>query len=91
METEKDQELWRLAKRRVSFKKHLATYLIVNLFFWCIWWFSGERDEEGGFPWPAWSMLGWGIGVAFEFVSVYLSNKTDSVEREYEKLKKEKE
>lgn len=86
METQKEEELYRLAKKRVSFKRHLGTYIIVNLMFWCIWYFSGER-EENEFPWPVWPMLGWGIGLAFEFMGAYVYPKSHAVDREYEKLK----
>ena len=91
METVKEQELWRLAKKRVSFKRHLLIYMIVNVFFWCIWWFDEDNRDKGEFPWPVWSMLGWGVGLAFEYVSVYHSNKPDAIEKEYEKIKKERE
>ena len=90
METVKEQELWRLAKKRVSFKRHLLIYMIVNVFFWCIWWFDEDNRNKGEFPWPVWSMLGWGVGLAFEYVSVYHSNKPDAIEKEYEKIKKER-
>ena len=86
METEKEKELWRLAKKRVGFKRHFATYLLVNAFFWCIWLMDDNKHEET-FPWPLWSMLGWGIGVAFDFIGAYVAPKNNAVEKEYEKLK----
>ena len=90
METEKEKELWRLAKKRVGFKRHFAAYLIVNGFFWCIWLMDDDREKEN-FPWPLWSMLGWGIGVAFDFVGAYITPKNNAVEKEYEKLKTKEE
>lgn len=88
METEKDKALWRQAKKRVGFKRHLATYLIINGMFWCIWWFAEkEADADADFPWPVWPMLGWGIGLAFDFMGAYLQTGNTAVEREYEKLK----
>jgi hypothetical protein len=91
METEKEQELWRLAKKRVSFKRHLAIYVITNIFFWCIWWFDGDKEDKNEFPWPVWSMLGWGIAIAIDYVKAYVTYKPDAVEKEYEKLKRERE
>jgi class 3 adenylate cyclase len=44
---------------RQSFKIHLTVYLLVNLFLIGIWAASG-----GGYFWPVWPILGWGIGVA---------------------------
>jgi len=84
----KDPELWEIAHKRASFKSHLLSYLIVNAFFWVLWYFTGGRvrDEEF-FPWPLWPMLGWGIGLAFHYAEAYVFPKSNSVEREYQKLK----
>lgn len=35
-------------------------------------------------------MVFWGIGLAFNYADAYLYNAKDSIEREYEKLKKER-
>ena len=87
----KDARLWQLAHRRASFKKHLATYIVINLFFWVLWYFTKERynhvSEYGFVPWPIWPMAGWGIGLVFHFIGAYMSTGYNTVEREYEKLK----
>jgi hypothetical protein len=89
MLTEKDPELWEIAKRRASFKYHLAVYIVMNIFFWVVWYFS--RDYSGdAHMWPIWPTLGWGIGLAFHFMGAYVFPKNNSVEREYEKLIKSK-
>lgn len=44
---------------RQSVRLHLMIYALVNLFLVGIWAASG-----GGYFWPIWSILGWGIGVA---------------------------
>ena len=44
---------------RQSFKIHLTFYLLVNVFLIGVWAASG-----GGYFWPVWSLLGWGLGVA---------------------------
>lgn len=61
---EKDEKEWRQS-RKFGFHWHLWSYLITNgaLFLVNIltpgpWWFQ-------------WSVLGWGIGLAFHFQSVY--------------------
>jgi hypothetical protein len=90
METEKDRDLWKLAKKRVGFRRHLATYIIINAFFWVIWFVTDHQSEDaenGGIPWPIFPMIGWGIGVTFSFLNSYVYPKTDSIEKEYEKLK----
>lgn len=90
----KDPQLWEIAKKRASFKGHLATYLVVNGFFWAIWYFSGSHDREeifeAPFPWPVWPMLGWGVGLVFHYIGAYVFPKSNSAEEEYQKLLKEK-
>jgi class 3 adenylate cyclase len=44
---------------RQSVKIHLTFYLLVNVLLIGIWAASG-----GGYFWPVWPILGWGIGVA---------------------------
>jgi hypothetical protein len=87
-EQDKDPALWELAKRRASFQRHLATYLVMSVFFWIVWFMSGNYNS-GGLPWPVWPMLGWGIGITFHYVAAYVSTGNDSVEREYQKLKQQ--
>ena len=84
----KDPELWEIAQKRVSFRSHLTVYIIMNLFFWALWYFTGQRTTGGnGLPWPFWPTFGWGIGVFFHFMGAYVNYKTYSIEREYQKLK----
>lgn len=84
---DKDPQLWQLAQRRVSFKYHLGMYVAMNLFFWCIWYFSGERETAGSWPWPLLPMTGWGIGLLFHYLRTYVYSKSNLIESEYEKLK----
>lgn len=92
METTKDERLWRMARKRADFKKNLYSYLVVITFLWGIWWFTTGYDKGfHGYPWPIWVMLGWGLGLGFQYFGAYNGNKQDLAEQEYEKLKKEKE
>lgn len=85
---ERDRMLWKTAKRRVGFRSHLFTYIIVNGFLWGLWFFSGMKEHgRPGVPWPVWPMLGWGIGLLFDYIGAYHSTGPDAVEREYEKMK----
>ncbi len=87
----RDPQLWELAKRRASFKRHLATYLLMSVVFWVIWYLTGgPRDGNGGVPWPVWPMFGWGIGVVFHYLGAYVNHKNDGITREYEKLMAER-
>jgi hypothetical protein len=77
-ESERAQARKRIKDRR-GFGWHLATYVIINVFLVLIWWFSGG----GGF-WPIWTMVPWGIGLAFHFVATFLDRPITEgdVERE---------
>ena len=85
----KDPQLWHLANKRAAFKRHLATYIVVNIFLWLIWWFTDDGRNYGndGIPWPAWASAGWGIGLFFHYIGAYVSTGRNTVEKEYEKLK----
>jgi hypothetical protein len=85
---QRDEQLWTIAKKRAGFKRHLITYVIINIFLWAIWYFSPHRDYySGDFPWPLWTTLGWGVGLAFNYAGAYLFTKDDQTEKEYQKLK----
>lgn len=88
MEEQRDEKLWRMAKKRANFQRSLASYFIVNGFLWALWWFtSGRHGANHGTPWPLWVMLGWGIGLIFQYMDAYGGNKNDLIEKEYDKLK----
>ncbi len=89
--TDKDKQLWEIAQKRASFKSHLIAYLVVNTFLWITWAMNGSHTNHNGIPWPLWASFGWGIGLAFHYMGAYVYPKANSVEREYEKLKKEQE
>lgn len=86
----KDPQLWEMAKKRVDFRSHLLTYLVMVPFFWLVWWFTGGKHYGGGLPWPVWPTAGWGIGVLFHYLGVYVFDNNNQVEREYDKLKRSK-
>ena len=88
MEQQRDEQLWQQAKKRAGFQRSLASYFVVNTFLWLIWWFtSGKNGYNRDLPWPIWSMLGWGMGLLFQYLNAYGGSKHDLVEKEYEKLK----
>ena len=88
----RDERLWRLARKRAGFKKSLLTYLVINAFLWAIWWFTyGWETGWKGFPWPLWVTMGWGVGIAIQYFAAYGADKKDLTEREYNRLKREKE
>ena len=87
---DRDPEMWELAKRRVGFKNHLAAYIVINAFLWGIWFFNDDHQYGGIWPWPLWSTFGWGIGLAFHFLGAYVFPRENSVEREYDKMMRNK-
>ena len=82
----RDEKLWKIKKKRAEFKKHLLTYVIVNIFLWGVWLFGGVRHGDFSFPWPAFVSFGWGIGLAFNYIGAYSGLKDSITEREYQKL-----
>ncbi|MEO7531765.1 MAG: 2TM domain-containing protein [Sediminibacterium sp.] len=83
-----DEILWIIAKKRAAFRKQLISYVLVNCLLWGIWFMSGKESSQfTSFPWPAWVMLWWGIGLAFSFVNAYVFNTSGAIQNEYEKLK----
>ena len=87
MEEQRGEKLWQTAKKRAGFQRSLASYFIINAFLWAVWWFTDGRNGSQGIPWPAWVMIGWGIGILFQYLNAYGGSKKDLVDKEYEKLK----
>lgn len=83
---QRDEKLWKIARKRAEFKKHLLTYVVVNMFLWGLWLFGGIRHNDFSFPWPAFVSFGWGIGLAFNYVGAYSGFRDSLTEREYQKL-----
>jgi hypothetical protein len=72
----------RRLKAKRGFTVHAAVFVIVNILLVAIWATSG-----GGYFWPIWPFLGWGIGLAFHGWSVYFQGpiSEDDIRREIEK------
>lgn len=85
-ETRKDDLLWQIAKKRAGFKWSLASYFIVNSFLVVLWYFSS--GDTLNYFWPIWPILGWGLGLSFQYFDAYHGSRIFSAEQEYEKLKK---
>jgi hypothetical protein len=78
-----DEELWKIAKKRASFKWSFSIYVFVNAFLIGVWYFSSGPYS---YFWPVWTMLGWGIGLLFQYLNAY--QKHDFItQQEYQKLK----
>jgi hypothetical protein len=89
---QRDENLWRIAKKRAGFRKHLSVYIIIVGSLWAIWWITiGRKTGFTGYPWPIWITLFWGIGLAFHYFGAYHGSGKDLTQQEYEKLKRERE
>jgi 2TM domain len=81
----RQQAVERLKKRR-DFKTHLVVYAAVNAFLVGIW----AITSDGGFFWPVFPILGWGIAVALNAWDVYGRKPIteDEIQREAERLRR---
>lgn len=92
MENLNDERLWRMARKRAAFRKNLFSFLVINAFLWGIWWFTaGKEGHNTRSPWPVWVMLGWGLGLGFQYFGAYSGNKHDIAVDEFKKLKRNEE
>jgi 2TM domain len=83
IETSDPRELARkrLQKRR-DFTAHLVTYVVVNSMLIGLWAITGA-----GYFWPAWVLLGWGVGLVLNAWDVFFRRPiTDAdIDRELER------
>lgn len=85
-EQQRDEQLWQLAKARVAFRWSLASYFLVNAFLVGVWFVSSGPYS---YFWPIWPMMGWGIGIAFQYFHAYHGNRFNNTQAEYDKLKRQ--
>lgn len=73
----------RLEKRR-DFSAHLIAYVVINAMLIGIWAITGA-----GYFWPAWVLLGWGVGLVLNAWDVFFRRPITEadVEREVERGK----
>ncbi|NJC26333.1 2TM domain-containing protein [Neolewinella antarctica] len=55
-----------LVEKQQDFKRHLRTYVVMSLFFFVL-----NATTAFGAWWFYWPMLGWGIGVILQGLSLY--------------------
>lgn len=61
-----DYEAKTLRQKQIDFKRHLRTYLVMSAFFLLLNILGGSNNF-----WAIWPILGWGIGVAMQGLSLY--------------------
>jgi hypothetical protein len=72
-----------LSKKR-ALQAHALAYVLVNLTLGGVWLLT----SSGGFYWPLFPLLGWGIGLAFHIWDVYspASFTEERIQREMNRL-----
>jgi hypothetical protein len=83
---QRDEVLWKIAKKRASFKQACTGYFFINFFLVGIWFFSSGPSS---YFWPVWPMLGMAFGLASMYFDAYHVNSFFSAEDEFIKLKNE--
>ena len=85
-----EEQIYEHARKRVEAKRgffsHLTAYVIVNIILFVIWYYT-SRD----FPWFLFPLGGWGIGLIFHFLGVFVFDTMGSeaaIEKEAEKIRK---
>ena len=86
-----DEELRQRALQRIrkkgEFRSHLTSYVLVNAALVVIW----ALTNAGGYFWPIWPILGWGVGIGFHAWETYGQRSEgpteDQIQREMDKLR----
>lgn len=84
------EEIYKIARKRVEEKKgllvHAIVYVFINIILFLIWFFTSRE-----YPWFIWPLGGWGIGLIFHALGVFVFDREmgwekKAVEREAEKI-----
>jgi hypothetical protein len=76
------QNAYRQAERRVKAKLgfywHLASYVLVNGLLIMIYLVTGPIPNFYSYPWFVWPMFGWGIGLLFHFLGIFVFSNSSN-------------
>ena len=86
-----EEQIYEEAKKRIEarrgFYSHLAAYVIVNVMLILIWAFV----SDDAFPWFIFPLVGWGIGILFHFLGVFVfegKSRREAIEKEMDRIRK---
>ncbi len=65
-------------KAKLDFYWHLASYVTVIGFLMLVYLATGLLPGNYTYPWFIWPMLGWGVGLTFHFLAVFVFNQNGS-------------
>jgi 2TM domain len=54
-------------------KAHIGAFIIVNAFLAVVW-----KLSEVSYPWFLWVLAGWGVGLAFHILGLFLAHTAKS-------------
>lgn len=83
-----EEKMWKMAEKRIAFKRHAFTYAIVNIFLIGLWYFTDYRQGDTASYWFIYPLFGWGIGLAFNYWAAYRDD-ISSIDKEYQKIKEQ--
>jgi uncharacterized protein (DUF486 family) len=92
--TPTDDELRQVARKtaeeKAGFYTHLGIYIVVNIFFFILWFVT---SGPGTFPWFLIILFGWGIGLVGHYIGTFRGKAyiERMAEKEYQRMKKEQE
>lgn len=85
---EEEAKLEKMASRRTGFKKHLAIFILVNVFLWVVWYFLFRDNTENTFLMAIlFVFIVWLLGIILHYMIVYKWTKSYK-EKELNSLKK---
>ena len=82
-----EDDLRKQARRRLQKRSdlgaHVVSYVLINAMLVGIWAITGA-----GYFWPAWVMLGWGVGIALNVWDVFFRRPITEadIEREVKRM-----
>ena len=85
---ERNDKLWKLAKKRANTKRNGLIYLTIVIFLWIVW-LSNNSFQFGSnmiYAWPKWPTLALSIAFIFEYIDAYYHDNDLLIEKEYNKL-----
>jgi hypothetical protein len=80
------QRAIRQARKRRDFYGHLLVFVLVNAVVITIW----ATVDDGGFFWPMFLILGWGIGLVMNAWDVFYRSYEDEaqIQREIDRIRR---
>ena len=89
---ERNEKLWKLARKRINTKRNGFVYLTIVIFLWIVWLSNNDFKFSNAmiYAWPKWPTLGLTIAFAFEYIDAFYRDNDSLIEKEYHKLKNNK-